>query len=112
MDGNMLNTTYGNIVRRNRTGLNAYINWMPRSNTRLFLNGDVNYTDIRSSRLKLHNSGWQASAMLGVQQTLPAEIKLGAFLMASTKKPYSPRMEQRISDAIAQPLEVVPRQQP
>lgn len=85
MDGNMLNTTYGNIVRRNRTGLNAYINWMPRSNTRLFLNGDVNYTDIRSSRLKLHNSGWQASAMLGVQQTLPAEIKLGAFLMASTK---------------------------
>lgn len=85
MDGDILNTTYGNIVKRRRTGLNAYINWMPFTKTRLFLNGSVSYTHIKSSELDLSNNGWQGNAMVGLQQTLPLDIKLGAFMMCSSK---------------------------
>lgn len=85
MDNNIMNTTYGNIVKRNKTELNAFVNWMPYSKTRIFLNGSVGYTDLKSSSLDLHNSGWQGSATFGVQQTLPLDFKLGAFLIASSK---------------------------
>ena len=82
---NLLNTTYGNIVRRHQTGLNGYVNWLAAKNTRLFLNGALNYTDLRSNTLSQHNSGWSANAMIGLQQTLPADFKLSVYAMTSTK---------------------------
>ena len=82
---NLLNTTYGNIVRRHQTGLNGYVNWLAAKNTRLFLNGAVNYTDLRSTTLSQRNSGWTANAMVGLQQTLPADFKLSVYAMTSTK---------------------------
>lgn len=85
MKDNVLNTTYGNIVKRNNTGLNAYINWMPTVKTRIIFNGGVSYTDIRSRELGMSNSGWEGNGMLGVQQTLPLDFNASAFLIASTK---------------------------
>ena len=82
---NLLNTTYGNVVKSHQTGMNAYVNYLLTKNTRLFLNGGVNYTDLRSSQLDERNSGWTANAMLGVQQTLPWDLKLSAFAITSTK---------------------------
>lgn len=82
---NLLNTTYGNIVRRHQTGLNGYVNWLAAKNTRLFLNGALNYTDLRSNTLSQSNSGWSANAMIGLQQTLPAGFKLSVYAMTSTK---------------------------
>ena len=82
---NLLNTTYGNIVRRHQTGLNGYVNWLVAKNTRLFLNGALNYTDLRSNTLSQSNSGWSANAMIGLQQTLPADFKLSVYAMTSTK---------------------------
>ena len=82
---NLLNTTYGNIVRRHQTGLNGYANWLAAKNTRLFLNGALNYTDLRSNTLSQSNSGWSANAMIGLQQTLPADFKLSVYAMTSTK---------------------------
>ena len=82
---NLLNTTYGNVVKRHQTGLNAYVNYLVTKNTRLFLNGGVNYTDLRSDALNQSNSGWTANAMVGLQQTLPWNLKLGAFAITSTK---------------------------
>ena len=82
---NLLNTTYGNIVRRHQTGLNGYVNWLAAKNTRLFLNGALNYTDLRSNTLSQSNSGWSANAMVGLQQTLPANFKLSVYAMTSTK---------------------------
>ena len=82
---NLLNTTYGNIVRRHQTGLNGYVNWLAAKNTRLFLNGALNYTDLRSNTLSQSNSGWSANAMVGLQQTLPADFKLSVYAMTSTK---------------------------
>jgi len=82
---NLLNTTYGNIVRRHQTGLNGYVNWLAAKKNRLFLNGALNYTDLRSNTLSQSNSGWSANAMIGLQQTLPADFKLSVYAMTSTK---------------------------
>ena len=84
-DGTLLNTTYGNIVKRHQTGANVYANWLAAPKTRIMLNGGVNYTDMRSSVLDLSSSGWTANGMFGLQQTMPWDLKLGAFLITSTK---------------------------
>ena len=84
-DNNLLNTTYGNVVRSHQTGLSAYVNYLFTKDTRLFLNGGLNYIDLRSSALNQSNSGWTANAMVGLQQTLPWNLKLGAFAITSTK---------------------------
>jgi len=82
---NLLNTTYGNVVKSHQTGVNAYVNYLLTPNTRLFLNGGLNYTDLRSNALAQSNSGWTGNAMMGVQQTLPWDLKLSAFAITSTK---------------------------
>lgn len=84
-DNNLLNTTYGNIVKRNQTGVTGYLNWLATKDTRLFFNGGLNYTDLRSDVLDANNGGWQATAMMGVQQTLPWNLKAAAYLITSTK---------------------------
>ena len=84
-DNNLLNTTYGNVVKSHQTGLSGYVNYLLTKNTRLFLNGSVNYLDLRSDALDQKNSGWTANAMLGLQQTLPWDLKLSAFAITSTK---------------------------
>ncbi len=81
----LLNTTYGNIVKNHQTGLNAYINWNATKNTRIMLNGDLSYVDLKSNALEMSNSGWQSNVMLGLQQTLPLNIRLSANVMTATK---------------------------
>ena len=78
----LLNTTYGNIVRTSTTGLNAFINWNASPNTRIFLNGGLNYVDLRSEVLGQQNSGLSYNAMLGIQQALPAGFSLSANVVA------------------------------
>jgi len=65
--------------------MNAYVNYLLTKNTRLFMNGAVNYMDLKSEALGQSNSGWTANIMAGVQQTLPWNLKLSAFAIASTK---------------------------
>ena len=82
---NLLNTTYGNVVKRHQTGLSGYVNYLLTKDTRIFLNGGLNYTDLRSDALNQKNSGWTFNAMVGLQQTLPWNLKLSAFAITSTK---------------------------
>ena len=82
---NLLNTTYGNVVQRHQTGLSAYVNYLLTPNTRLFMNGGINYLSLSSDELNQSNSGWTANIMAGLQQTLPWDLKLSAFLITSTK---------------------------
>jgi outer membrane receptor protein involved in Fe transport len=84
-DNNLLNTTYGNVVKSHQTGLSGYVSYLLTKNTRLFFNGAVNYIDLRSTALDQKNSGWTANVMGGVQQTLPWDLKLSAFVISSTK---------------------------
>jgi outer membrane receptor protein involved in Fe transport len=84
-DNDILNTTYGNVIKSHQTGLSAYANYLLTKNTRLFMNSAVNYMDIKSDALDQSNNGWTANIMAGVQQTLPWDLKLSAFAIASTK---------------------------
>ena len=96
---NLLNTTYGNIVQRHQTGLNGYVNYLMTKNTRLFFNGSLNYLDLKSDALEQNNSGWTFNAMVGLQQTLPWNLKLSAFDPAG--------LEWRIQPPDSQSLEVI-----
>ena len=84
-DNNLLNTTYGNIVKRSQTGANIYANWLALKNTRLFMNGSLNYSHMSSDYVNSSNHGWQATAMMGIQQTLPLDLKLSTYLITSSK---------------------------
>ena len=84
-DNNLLNTTYGNVVKSHQTGVNGYVNYLLTKDTRLFFNGSLNYTDLRSTVLDESNNGWTANIMAGIQQTLPWDLKLSAFAITSTK---------------------------
>ena len=52
---NMLNTTFGNIIKNSQTGVSAYVNYLIKKNTRLFLNGGLNYTDGLGTWLDAYN---------------------------------------------------------
>ncbi len=82
---NILNTTYGNVAKRNNLRLDAYINWMAGENTRFILNGGLGYTSLKSVILSQSNSGWNWNVMVGLQQTLPLDIKAAAYIIASSK---------------------------
>ena len=74
----LLNTTYGNIVTSQSTGLNAYMMLNPTNKTRIMINGGLTYSDISSEKLNQSNSGWAYNLMVGGQQTLPWDIRLSA----------------------------------
>ena len=82
-DDHVLNTTYGNIVNSSTSGLNAYVMWIPGQKTRVILNGSTGYTDIRSKELDQRNSGWTYTALLGLQQTFPWDLRFSANVIAS-----------------------------
>lgn len=79
----ILNTTYGNIIRTNSSGCNIFVTWIPGQKTRVILNGGGSYTDIRSAELSQNNNGWTYNALLGLQQTLPWDLRLSVYAIAS-----------------------------
>ena len=86
MNGTVLNTTYGNIVRSRWTNFSTFMNYAVTPKTRIMLNGGFDYGDIRSEQLGEYNHGWQASAFLGVQQTFPWKINWSMYIGGLTKK--------------------------
>ncbi|WP_456104450.1 TonB-dependent receptor domain-containing protein [Prevotella sp.] len=86
MNGTVLNTTYGNIVRSRWTNFSTFMNYAVTPKTRIMLNGGFDYGDIRSEQLGEYNHGWQASAFLGVQQTFPWKINWSMYMGGLTKK--------------------------
>ena len=79
---NVLNTTYGNIITSNSTGLNAFVMINPTNKTRIMVNGGITYSDISSRQLGQHNKGVSYNVMLGAQQTLPWDLRLSANVIA------------------------------
>lgn len=81
-----LYSTYANIGKSRNTGLSLYLNWNASSNTRIYVNGRGNYSDMKSEAQGLHNYGWNGSFHAGIQHTLPLKIRLSVNGGAST--PY------------------------
>ncbi len=78
-DGSVLNTTYGNIVQRSSTGLDAFANYNISSQTRLFMNGNLYYVRENSSYLGQSNNSWMAEAFVGCQTTIFWKMRLSAM---------------------------------
>lgn len=86
MDNGILNTTYGNIVRNRWTNVSSFMNYAVTPKTRLIFNGGFDYGDMRASMLGEKHYGWQAMGFLGLQQTLPLDIKWSVFTGGMTKR--------------------------
>ena len=81
-NGNILNTTYGNIVSSNNIGFNLFLTWIPGNKTRIIFNGGGGYNSLYSKTLSQSNSGFDYNAMLGVQHTMPWDLRFSANLIA------------------------------
>lgn len=77
-DNMLLHTTYGNIVQSNKVGLNLFLTWIPGSKTRVIFNGGGGYNTFSSREISQKNAGFDYNAMLGLQQTLPWDLRLSA----------------------------------
>ncbi len=84
-DDNLLNTTYGNMMKRHQLGLNLFANYSLTRDTRIMLNGGINYVDMTSKALDTSNNGWEGDLMVGVQQKLPWDLNISANYITSTK---------------------------
>lgn len=81
----ILNTTYGNIVKKEQVSLNAFINWRIGNKTSIMFNGGGSYVSLKSNELKASNHGFQGNFMLGLQQKIPGDINGNVFMIMSTK---------------------------
>lgn len=85
LDGNMLNTTYGNIVNRRITSLNVFASWSMTNSTRVTFNSGLSYNYLSSKTLNMKNDGLQTNSMLSVQQTLPKKWDVGLTFILNSK---------------------------
>ena len=81
----LLNTTYGNVAKRNYLRLDASAVWMAAEKMRLIINGSTGYVSLKNNQMHRANQGWQWNMMAGVQYTFPWNIKGSAYLIASSK---------------------------
>lgn len=81
----LLNSTYGNLAKRNFVRLDASMVWMAGERMRLILNGAMGHATIKNNRMDMSNKGWQWNMVAGAQYTFPYNIKGSAYLIASSK---------------------------
>jgi outer membrane receptor for ferrienterochelin and colicin len=82
-DEHILNTTYGNVISTSVSGLDVFASWIPGQKTRVIFNGGVSYTDIASAALGQSNRGWSYTSLIGLQQTLPWDLRFSVNAIAS-----------------------------
>lgn len=68
--------TYGNIGKKNQLGLFLYGNWTPTTWFRIYTNGGLDYTDIKSKGMDMSKSGWSGRVFAGTQFTLPKDFRI------------------------------------
>lgn len=83
---NILNTTYGNIVKNRWTTFNTWMRFVAGKKTSIMFNGYVGYGDMRSDPLNAHNYGWEADGTLMLEQSLPWDVQMNLGVQGSTKK--------------------------
>ena len=75
-DHDFLYQTYENIGRSQNVGMDGYFNWNVTPKTRAYLNLNVNYVKFKSESQGLENDGWSVFTNVGVQHTLPLDIRV------------------------------------
>lgn len=85
-------TTYDNVGKNKNTNLSLYINWNASPKTRIYINANGGYTDLKGGTnpknpsQRLSNNGWNLFSYGGVQHTFPQDIRVSINLMAATPR--------------------------
>lgn len=69
-------TTYGNIGKKQSTGLFVYANWNPVPLFRIYMNGGLDYTDLKSEKNDMANSGFSGRIFAGTQFNFPLDFRV------------------------------------
>lgn len=74
-NGAMWNT-YDNIGKKQQVGMFVYGNWSPNTWFRIFMNGGLDYTDLKAPTLGLEKDGVSGRIFAGTQFTLPKDFRI------------------------------------
>ena len=81
VENGITNTTYGNFQHSKVTTLSAFVNWTIGKTTNLNVNTSASYADYKAhAAVLVHNYGFAGDLWGGVNQTLPANVKLGLWI--------------------------------
>ena len=86
MQDGIQHRTYANIGRSELTSLSIWANWNPTRKTRININATGSYMDYqsKSEQLDAKNHGFQGNLSLGLQQTLPWDLRFSINYGGST----------------------------
>ena len=74
-NGAMWNT-YDNIGKKQQVGMFLYGNWSPTTWFRIYMNGGLDYTDLKAPTLDLKKDGVSGRVFAGTQFTLPKDFRI------------------------------------
>ncbi|MCS2891474.1 TonB-dependent receptor [Parabacteroides faecis] len=74
-NGAMWNT-YDNIGKKQQVGMFLYGNWSPTTWFRIYMNGGLDYTDLKAPTLNLKKDGVSGRVFAGTQFTLPKDFRI------------------------------------
>ncbi len=83
-NGGIMTSTYGNVTKRNRVGLNVWCNWNPWPKTRLMLSFNGSYHSYKSQVLNSELDGFSGNLFGNIQQTLPHQFTISAMAFGNT----------------------------
>lgn len=68
--------TFDNVGKKQQVGLFLYGNWSPTTWFRIYMNGGLDYTDLKAPTLGLSNDGISGRVFAGSQFTLPKDFRI------------------------------------
>ena len=68
--------TYDNIGKKQQVGMFLYGNWSPTTWFRIYMNGGLDYTDLKAPTLDLKKDGVSGRVFAGTQFTLPKDFRI------------------------------------
>ena len=68
--------TYDNIGKKQQVGMFLYGNWSPNTWFRIYMNGGIDYTDLKAPSLNLEKDGVSGRIFAGTQFTLPKDFRI------------------------------------
>lgn len=69
-------STYGNIGKKQQLGMFLYGNWSPNTWFRIYMNGGLDYTNLKAVSLGMSNDGFSGRIFAGSQFTLPKDFRI------------------------------------
>lgn len=85
VNNGILNRTYGNMANRRAAGLSGYASGRFHRNSYVRFNASLDWTQYRSSTLRISNQGWQIWAQAKLEQELPWNVTLDLSASYSTR---------------------------